>query len=111
MSKMSSVFDLLSKPLWQLTGQDYVALHQYAAKVANDHGATKTVTRCTGVRELAQYLNCCESTIYSMKREKILDDAILSSIGKNTVFDGDKARELAQVYMQEHRRTKKAYNK
>ena len=85
-----------------------MVLHQYAVKVANEQiGATKTVTRCTGVRELAQYLNCCESTIYSMKREKILDDAILSSIGKSTVFDGERARELAQVYMQEHRRPQK----
>lgn len=89
-----------------MSGEEYVALHAYAVKVANDEvGAPQTVTRCTGVRELARFLTCCESTIYSLKREGVLDDSILSSIGKNTVFDGEKARELAQAYMQEHRKT------
>ena len=106
-----NIKSLLAKPLWQLTGEEYVALHAYAVKMANDKGGvTKASIRCTGVRELAQYLNCCESTIYGMKREGVLDDAILSSIGKSTVFDGEKARELAQAYMQEHRKTQKANN-
>lgn len=105
--KKIDVFSLLSKPLWQLSGEEYVALHSFAAKTAAaEDGTTKTIARCTGVRELAQYLDCCESTIYFLKREKILDDAILSSIGKRTVFDGEKARELAQAYMQEHRQSK-----
>jgi len=106
-----NIKSLLAKPLWQLTGEEYVALHTYAVKIANDEGGiTKASIRCTGVRELARFLTCCESTIYSLKREGVLDDSILSSIGKNTVFDGEKARELAQVYMQEHRRPKKAHN-
>ncbi len=106
MSNDPIIIDMLDKPLWQLTGKEYVALHAYAAKRANEKNDTlQTTTRCTGVRELAQYLNCCESTIYGMKREGVLDDAILSSIGKSTVFDGEKARELAQAYMQEHRKT------
>ena len=111
MNKKPFIIDLLNKPLWQLTGEEYVALHAYAVKKANDETDTsKMTTRCTGVRELAQHLNCCESTIYGMKREGVLDDAILSSIGKSTVFDGEKARELAQAYMQEHRKTNKANN-
>lgn len=106
--KKIDVISLLTKPLWQLTGEDYVALHKYAVKVANDEvGAPQTVTRCTGARELAHFLNCCESTVYAMKRAKILDGAIISDIGKSTVFSGEKARELAQAYMQEHRQTKK----
>ena len=109
--KKIDVFALLTKPLWQLTCEEYVALHKYAVKVANDEvGAPQTVTRCTGVRELARFLTCCESTIYSLKREGVLDDSILSSIGKNTVFDGEKSRELAQAYMLEHRQTKKTDN-
>lgn len=111
MQKKPSIFDLLSKPLWQLTGEEYVQLHAYAVKIANDkNGVTKTVTRCTGAQELARFLTCCESTVYSMKREGVLDEAILSSVGKSTVFDGEKARELAQAYMQEHRQGKKKQN-
>lgn len=106
--KKIDVFSLLTKPLWQLTCEEYVALHKYAVKVANDEvGTPQTVTRCTGVRELAQYLNCCESTVYAMKREGVLDDCIQSAIGKSTVFLGEKARERAQAYMKERRQAKK----
>lgn len=90
-----------------MSGEEYVVLHAYAVKkTTEESGVVKTPIRCTGVRALAQYLNCCESTIYTLKREGVLDDSILSSIGKNTVFDGEKARELAQAY----RQTKKANN-
>ncbi len=107
MTKKQSVIDLLSKPLWQMSGEEYVALHAYAVKMANDEGGvTKASTRCTGVRELAQFLNCCESTVYAMKREGVLDDSILSSIGKSTVFDGEKAKALAQAYMVTRRQSK-----
>lgn len=99
---------LLAKPLWQMTGEEYVALHAYAVKMSHDeNGDIKTVTRCTGARELAQFLSCCESTVYAMKREGVLDDCIQSAIGKSTVFLGEKARERAQAYMKERRQTKK----
>lgn len=110
MSNDPIIIDLLDKPLWQLTGKEYVALHAYAAKKANEKNDTlQTTTRCTGVRELAQFLQCCESKIYAMKRDGVLDGSIVSSIGKSTIFDGEKARELAQAYIQEHRRVRKSY--
>ena len=43
-------------------------------------------------------------------RQGALDSAILSRIGKRIVFDGEKARELAQAYIQEHRQSKKSKN-
>lgn len=111
MVKKTSIFDLLAKPLWQLTGEEYVALHAYAVKMSQDeNGDIKTFTRCTGARELAHFLNCCESTVYAMKREGVLDDCIQSAIGKSTVFLGEKARERAQAYMDAHRKSKKTDN-
>lgn len=101
------ITDLLSKPLWQLTGEEYVRLHAYACTLCNDSG-TESVTRVTGVRALAEHLACCESTIYMLRREGVLDAAIVSRVGKNIVFDAEKARELAQAYMQEHRQIKKS---
>lgn len=109
MVKRTSIFDLLAKPLWQLTGEEYVELHAYAVNVTKEEGhdsTTKTTTRCTGVRELAQFLQCSESQIYALKRNGILDDATMSSIGKSTVFDGEKARELAQAFMDGNRKLK-----
>lgn len=99
------ITDLLSRPLWQLTGEEYVRLHAYACSLIKNAEAAP-VTKVTGVRQLAEYLSCCESTIYALKREGILDSSIISRVGKNTVFDGDKARELAQAYIQESRRGK-----
>lgn len=100
------ITDLLSKPLWQLTGEEYVHLHAYACSKCKDDSRTESVTKVMGVRKLAEYLVCCESKIYALKREGVLDSAIISRIGKNTVFDGEKARELAQAYIQESRRGK-----
>lgn len=97
----------MTKPLWQLTGEEYVQLHAYACSLS-DIAETVPETRVTGVRALAEYLSCCESTVYMLMREGVLDSAVVSRIGKSTVFDAELARELAQAYMQEHRRTKKS---
>ncbi len=103
---MCKISDLLSKPLWQLTGEEYVRLHAYACTIKRDTEPTP-VARVTGVRALAEYLSCCESTVYMLRREGVLDAAVISSIGKNIVFDAEKARVLAQAYMQQHRQTPK----
>ena len=93
---------LLSLPIWQMTGREYVALHHYAAQ----HDGTeesKGIIKKTGVRQLASYLDCCESTLYSLKREGVLDKAVISRIGKNIVFDAEKARTLADEYKKAQR--------
>ena len=102
------VNELLRKPLWQLTGADYVALHAYAASLkCNENALQKAVIRCNGMRQLAQHVCACESTLYTLKRKGILDDAVISSVGKSTIYDGEKARELAQAYLNERRQLKK----
>lgn len=105
MSNDPIIIDLLQKPLWQLTGEEYVQLHAYACSLRNNTEKAP-VNKVIGVRALAEYISCCESKIYALKREGVLDSAIISRIGKNTVFDGEKARELAQAYIQESRRGK-----
>lgn len=105
MSNDPIIIDLLEKPLWQLTGKEYVALHAYACRMNSDTSTQNatTVIRITGIRALAEYLACCESTIYSLKREGVLDPAIVSRVGKNIVFDAEKARQLADDYKQKQR--------
>lgn len=98
------VQELLHKPLWQLTGEEYVALHAYACTINMDGKAGKpAISQIKGVRPLAEYCSCSESQIYKLLREGVLDEAIISHIGKRIVFDGDKACELAQAFML-HRR-------
>ena len=60
----------------------------------------------TGVKKLAEYLECCESTVYMLRRKGVLEDAVVSHVGKKIVFDGEKARALADEYQEQHRKNK-----
>lgn len=88
-----------------MTGEEYVHLHAYACTRNNDVEAAP-VTRVTGVRALAEHLSCCESTVYKLRREGVLDAAVLSRVGKNIVFDAEMARRLADEYMNKQRNLK-----
>ena len=91
---------LLSMPLWQMTGQEFCLL----TKIANsDEGGessshARSCIYVTGVRALADYLNCCESTVFSLRRNGVLDNAIISHIGRKIVFNAEVARSLAAEY-------------
>ena len=63
----------------------------------------KTLKTCSGVKELAAHLSCCESTIYALRRDGVLDGAVVSQIGRRFVYDVDRARELANTYLAEKR--------
>ena len=105
--KTSSDIDvsiLLETPIWQMTGAEFCALSHYAnAQAYHTPVEPDTVVRITGVRALAEYLDCCESTVFMLRRNGVLDEAIISQIGKKIVFDGEKARELASAFQQEQR--------
>lgn len=98
---------LLGKPLWQLTAQEFCALSQYAYAHGGQVSTSSDLVRVTGVRALAEYLDCCESTVFMLRRNGVLDEAILSQVGKKIVFDGEKARELAMAFQREHRAARK----
>lgn len=102
MDTIKNIQGLLAKPLWQMTGEEFYYLMQ---NVSTDtkNGNTTRHERCVGVRELADKLNCCESTIYEMKRHGALQDAIISHIGKSICFDVDVAREAANRYIRNKR--------
>lgn len=97
------IASLLGKPLWQLTVQEFCAVSQYAYSQVGQVSTTSNIVRVTGVRALAEHLGCCESTVFMFRRNGVLDEAILSQVGKKIVFDGEKARELAAAYQQEQR--------
>lgn len=103
---------LLAMPLWQMTGEEYLALHTYACNNNRNTklAETQTSIKVTGVRALADYLQCCESTIYSLLRHKVLDSAIISRIGKRIVFDGEVARHCANDYQEQQRAQRSAGN-
>lgn len=91
----SNISELLSKPIWQMTGAEFCSLVRYAnAQSAQQDDVSKRV-QCHGMKELADFLGCSVSKIYTLKSSGVLDDAIISHIGKSIVFDGKKALELA----------------
>lgn len=102
-TKTKRISTLLDQPIWQLTGREFCELAQFAAGQKNE--TTRTDRQyIIGVRELAHYLGCCEATIYALKREGILDEAVVSQIGKRIVFDGEKARHAADIFQKQKRR-------
>lgn len=102
---------LLGKPVWQMSGQEFCALTQYANALCGGQGAETDSRRAlvNGVQALAESLGCSPSTIYALMRATreedgssdgggILRDAIVSRIGRAIVFDVEHARELAKAY-------------
>ena len=113
MSTEININGLLEKPLWQMTGEEYCQLTQYALSLSTGTGTAPSPSgqKALGVHALAVELGCSDSTIYALMRTPreedgsaegggILKGAIVSRIGRRIVFDVDKARELAKQYQQ-----------
>ena len=106
----NSIKPLLQAPLWQMTGEQFLTLTQFALSSLPKEGISLGVAsgneKAVGVHALAQKLGCSESMIYTLIRERILDEAIISRIGKRFVFDVERARILADT----HQRNKRLAN-
>lgn len=91
------------QPLWTMTRSEFLSFLQQA--IVGCEGALHDNTRktCSGTRELAAHLSCCESTIYALRRDGVLDDAVISQIGRRIVYNIDRARELANEYLAKKR--------
>ncbi len=85
---------LLSKPIWQMTGEDFLQLHPYAESGLSTTSNAQ-IKYAYGIHELSRYIGCCESTIYDLKKKGVLEDAIISRVGRKIVFDAEIARILA----------------
>ena len=103
MSTTKSIEGLLEKPVYMMTGEEYLELTHYALR------PTQAGQKALGVHALAVELGCSESTIYALMRAPreedgsnvgggVLREAIVSRIGRRIVFDVDKARKLADGY-------------
>lgn len=84
-----------------MTGEEFLSLVQNAYCTDKEPNSLRTL--CTGVHALAEYLQCCDATVYTLKREGVLNEAIVSQVGKRIVFDGEKARQLADSYQKQRR--------
>ena len=106
--KEKSTHYLLDKPLWQMTGEEFLQLNEMTrnnSSHSKEDSAPKLYAH--GINELASKLGCCQSTVYSLKKLGILDSAIVSQIGKRIVFDVNKARILADEYQKSQREARR----
>ena len=98
MSTEININGLLEKPLWQMTGEEYCQLTQYALSLSNGTGTAPSPAgqKALGVHTLAVELGCSDSTIYALMRTPreedgssegggVLKDAIVSRIGRRIV--------------------------
>ena len=100
-TKLSS---LLAKPIWQMTGEEFLQLNELNINsVVSTAQAAGSVQYAHGISELSQMIGCCQSTIYVLKKEGVLDGAVVSQIGRRIIFDVDKARVLADEYQRQRR--------
>lgn len=97
--------DLLGKMIVQLSCREFCALTRYAAEGLIPPTPVQPI-QAVGIHALAEALGCSVSCLYAMKAKGVLDDSVISHIGKKVVFDVNKARVLASNY-QETMRAKK----
>ena len=97
-----NISPLMEKLAWQMTGREIYVLVQTAAE-----SITATIPRrkvqAIGIHKLAEELGCSVSMLYDLKKKGVLDDSIVSHIGKKVVFDVEKACTLANEYQTSQR--------
>ncbi len=95
---------LLTKPIWQMTGEEFLQLSELKRNEADATGeSAEHVQYAYGITELSQAIGCSQSTVYLLKKEGVLDEAIVSQVGRKIIFDVSKARLLADEYQKEQR--------
>jgi len=87
--------DLRKKPLWQMTGEEFIRLYQNAER----HEVQQTVVNPAkkhvyGIFGISQLFGCSIPTAHRIKKSGKIDLAI-TQIGRKIVVDADLALELA----------------
>lgn len=103
MQGKNEIIRLLSTPLCMMTGEEFLQLNELAKSPHDAAASTNNPIYAQGVEELAEKIGCSQSTVYSLKRQGVLDDAIVSNIGRKIIFDVEKARELADAFQRSAR--------
>lgn len=93
--------ELLKRPLWQMTGEDLIELLKTNTETREEKEKKQYAY---GLRALGDELGCSQSTVFDLRKRGILDEAIVSYLGKRIVFNVEKARELSNKYKAEQSR-------
>ena len=87
--------NLFERRLIDMTGAEFVRLQAYALASHIPSASAPEVVQAVGMNALAEALSCSPSQVAKMRRDGALEPAIISHVGRNYVFDIQKAREAA----------------
>ncbi len=91
---INNIKKLLGSRLIDMSGDDIVYLLRYSMSESVIQ-TPAPVQQAIGINALAVALSCSPSQISKMRKSGVLRNAIISHVGRNYVFDIDKARQAA----------------
>ena len=90
--------DLLSKPVWQMTGEEFILLNRHALQEREARAAQPAADTekkyVYGIGGIARLFGCSMPTANRIKKSGKIDRAI-TQIGRKIIVDADMALELA----------------
>lgn len=94
---MKNLQELLSKPVWQMTGEEFIFLSKHASRQTETQPQPITDTErkyVHGILGIAKLFGCSLPTANRIKKSGKIDKAI-TQIGRKIIVDVELALELA----------------
>ena len=94
---MKNLQELLSKPVWQMTGEEFIFLSKHASRQTETQPQPVTDTErkyVYGILGIAKLLGCSLPTANRIKKSGKIDKAI-TQIGRKIIVNVELALELA----------------
>ena len=96
--------NLLEKPIWQMTGQEFLALNEQSRSTVQDQQIVSISENSLnkkyvyGIRGIANLLNCSIAKANRIKKRGIIDEAIIQE-GRSIMVDVELALSLIKNKM------------
>lgn len=96
--------NLLEKPIWQMTGQEFLALNEQSRSTVQDQQIVSISENSLnkkyvyGIRGIANLLNCSIAKANRIKKKGIIDEAIIQE-GRSIMVDVELALKLIKNNM------------
>ena len=94
---MKNLQELLSKPVWQMTGEEFIFLSKHASRQTETQPQPVTDAErkyVYGILGIAKLFGCSLPTAHRIKKSGKIDKAI-TQIGRKIIVDVELALELA----------------
>jgi hypothetical protein len=92
-----NINELLLKPIWQMTGEEFLHLHSHAyekGEVKSEQASDTTKRYVYGILGISKLFGCSLPTANRIKKSGKIDKAI-TQIGRKIIVDAELALELA----------------